>query len=156
MIWRVEDICSKTTTTTQLIFLECLLSTRVYVCVPPQACIRTPSTILHTSCLSVFCAALSAPRPACLSRRARSLQNDILPAKTARIWISEPLIETLWLQIGGAQPPQTPPLSFSAPPRPRVCEKLGGGFNTFSESKQSELAGCVFQICDEGASLIIW
>ena len=124
-------------TTTQFIFLECLLSTRV--CVLPQACIKTPSTILHTSCLSVFCAALSAPRPACLSRRARSLQNDILPAKTARIWIlSEPLIETLWLQIGGAAPPQTPPLSFSALPRPRVCEKLGGGFSTFCESKESE------------------
>ena len=74
-----------------------------------RACIKTSSTILHTSCLSVFCAGLSAPRPACLSRRASSLQNDILPAKTARICIlSQPLIETLWFQIGA----QTPPLSF--------------------------------------------
>ena len=150
MISRDEEICSKTTaTTTQLIFLECLLSARVCVCVPPQACIQTPSTILHTSCLSVFCAALSAPRLACLSRRACSLQNDILPAKTGRIWIlSEPLIETLWLQIGGAAPPQTPPLSFSALPRLRVCEKLGGGFSTLAKVKNR---GCVFQICDEGA-----
>ena len=83
----------------------------VCVCASPgmhQDTIDNPS---H-NCLSVFCAALSAPRPACLSRRARSLQNDILPAKTARIWISEPLIETLWLQIGGAAPPQTPPSLF--------------------------------------------
>ena len=106
------------------------------VCVPPQACIKTPSTILHTSCLSVFCAALSAPRPACLSRRARSLQNDILPAKTARIRIlSEPLIETLWLQIGGGCAPPNLPLSFSALPRPRVYEKLRGGFSTLAKVK---------------------
>ena len=55
-------------------------------------------------------------------------------SNTARIWIlSEPLIETLWLRIGGAAPPQTPPLSFSALPRPRVCEKLGGGFSTLAK-----------------------
>ena len=93
---RVEDMCSTTTTTTkQQQHNICGVSVqyaRVCVCVcvcvrvhestvSPQACIKTPSTIFHTSCLSVFCAALSAPRPACLSHRARSLQNDILPAK---------------------------------------------------------------------------
>ena len=63
-----------------------------------------------------------------------SKQASKQASNTERIWIlSEPLIETLWLRIGGAAPPQTPPLSFSALPRPRVCEKLGGGFSTLAK-----------------------
>ena len=78
-----------------------------------QDTIDNPSHI--TSSLSVFCAALSAPRPACLSR-ADSLQHESLSAGTARIWIlSEPLIQTLWLQRVVLPPAQPPRLSFFSP-----------------------------------------
>ena len=137
------------------IYLECVLGTHICVCVHGmqshicllsflsfcrnhlvhtfRACLKTPSTNLShiTSSLSVFCAAWSAPCPA-WTNRATSLQIDILPAETARIWIlSEPLIQTLRLQMGGCAAPN-PPLFVLALLRRRVCEKFGGGFKQFN------------------------
>ena len=110
------------------IYLECLLSTRVCLCARnAKSCLPSlASKYSHEPCwfthektspgmhqdpidnpshiassLSVFGAALSAPRPAC----ATSLQNDLLPAERARIWIlSEPPTQTLWLQMTRPQP----------------------------------------------------
>ena len=39
---------------------------------------------------------------------------------------------------GGCTPHKPPGSLFSALPQPRVCEKVGGGFSTFCESKESE------------------
>ena len=114
-----------------------------------QDTIANPSFI--ASSRSVFCA-LSAPRPACLSC-AGSLQNDILPAETASIWIlSEPLIQTLWSQGGGAAPPTNPRLSVLALPQPRVCEKVGAGLAEKSRIGIGKRGG-VSKICAAGACL---
>ena len=89
----------------------------------------------HKLPVSVLCCFVS-PRAVHVRFKMTSCQQNKLA-----YGFSEPLIETLWLQIGGAAPPQTPPLSFSALPRPRVCEKLGGGFSTLAKVKNRNWQG---------------
>ena len=107
------------------IHLECLLSTHVCACVHEIQCHVCPlllSKFSHEPCWFTHETSQGFPRHAsrhrnalrcfvsppaslfkpCLSSRASSLQNGILPAKTASIWIlSETLVRTSWLQVWG-------------------------------------------------------
>ena len=123
-------------------YVECLLSTfdRVCVCVCTNAKYlpRHASRHHRQSCtqnklpVSVLRCFVS-PQPS-LFKPPCKFASKLHPASKSSVHIldvSECLIETLWLQIGGAAPAQPPPpASFSTLPRPRVCEKLRGGFSS--------------------------
>ena len=92
MNWNRQMTCRVENNT---IYLECLSSTHTHMCV----CVRQAKSCLPPLVSLVL------------------LQNDILPAKTACIWIlSEPPIQTLWLQTGGGVAlPSSPPALFFSP-----------------------------------------
>ena len=109
-----------------LSFLSCRCSRTSYAGShmrrPPQACIKTPSTILHTLPAPCQCFALLRQPPPGLFKP-RNFASKRHPASSARTHM-DPFRTSdtdIVLQMGAAAPP---------PPKPRVCEKVGGGFSS--------------------------
>ena len=106
----------------------------------PQACIKTPSTILHTNPAPCQRFALLCQPPAQLAQAVQlRFKMASCQQKRRRAYGSFQisLIQTLWLQMGGRRTPnppnsrpQSPPPLFFSPGAAAGLSKVGGGLSS--------------------------